>query len=245
MFCCPLRSSSARSWASASATRSPPPRRRRGCGWAACRRSGIGRRTASSSSSTAIVRSIFRCYAERGSVRLLKDELEARRIDSRSWTSASGRLVGGKPFLTRRALPDFAEPYLSRIRIAGNKAASSRSLTSADCGYACQKPEASSARRETTLQREIAVKNVSLGIFDPARCRRNHDFLGGFPPKPRSVLRNRQGIPRLSRVSSRAREGKPHGVRLITAEYDPLRDARARRQEIGAGRFSGATMDRP
>src|SRR5215472_18380244 len=32
--------------------------------------------------------------------------------------------------LTRRALPDFAEPYPSRIRIAGNKAASSRSLTS-------------------------------------------------------------------------------------------------------------------
>ena len=28
----------------------------------------------------------------------LKDELAARRIDSRSWTSASGRLVGGKPF---------------------------------------------------------------------------------------------------------------------------------------------------
>src|SRR5215470_14080621 len=35
------------------------------------------------------------------------------------------------PALTRCALPDFAEPYLSRIRIAGNKAASSRSLTSA------------------------------------------------------------------------------------------------------------------
>src|SRR5262244_1099100 len=33
--------------------------------------------------------------------------------------------------LTRCALLDFAEPYLSRIRIAGNKAASSRSLTSA------------------------------------------------------------------------------------------------------------------
>src|SRR5215813_8898886 len=69
-----------------------------------------------------------------------------------------------------------------------------------------------SARRETTLQRGIAVKNVSfgifdpsLGIFDPARCRPNPDFWGGFPPKPRSVLRNRQGIPRLSGVSSRAR----------------------------------------
>ena len=41
-----------------------------------------------------IVCSIFRRYADLGSVRLLKDELEARRIDA----SASGRLVGGKPF---------------------------------------------------------------------------------------------------------------------------------------------------
>jgi site-specific DNA recombinase len=45
-----------------------------------------------------IVRSIFRRYAELGSVRLLKDELEARGIKSQSWTSASGRLWGGKPF---------------------------------------------------------------------------------------------------------------------------------------------------
>ena len=51
-FCCLSRSSSARSSASASATRSPP-RRRKGCGWAACRRSGIGCTTTSSSSSTA------------------------------------------------------------------------------------------------------------------------------------------------------------------------------------------------
>ena len=48
-------------------------------------------------------------------------------------------------------------------------------LGPADCGYPCQKPEASSARRETTLQREIAVKNVSLGIFDPS--------LGIFDPQ--------------------------------------------------------------
>src|SRR5215471_13669237 len=88
----------------------------------------------------------------------------------------------------------------------------------ADCGYPCQKPEASSARRETTLQREIAMKNVSLGIFDPslgifdpARCRRNPDVWVVFRPKTRSVLRNRRGIPRLSRVSSRAREGKTRG----------------------------------
>jgi site-specific DNA recombinase len=45
-----------------------------------------------------IVRSIFRRYAELGSVRLLKAELEAQGRKSKSWTSAAGRPIGGKPF---------------------------------------------------------------------------------------------------------------------------------------------------
>jgi site-specific DNA recombinase len=45
-----------------------------------------------------IVRFIYRRYAELGSVRLLKDELEARGIRSKLRTSASGRISGGKPF---------------------------------------------------------------------------------------------------------------------------------------------------
>jgi hypothetical protein len=45
-----------------------------------------------------IVRSIFRRYAELGSVQLLKEELDARRINSKSWTSAAGRVIGGKSF---------------------------------------------------------------------------------------------------------------------------------------------------
>src|SRR5215813_12564873 len=45
-----------------------------------------------------IVRTVFRRYAELGSVRLLKDELEAQGIKSKSWTSASGRQIGDKPF---------------------------------------------------------------------------------------------------------------------------------------------------
>jgi site-specific DNA recombinase len=45
-----------------------------------------------------IVRAIFRRYAELGSVRLLRDELAARGIKSKSWTSAAGRLIGDKPF---------------------------------------------------------------------------------------------------------------------------------------------------
>jgi site-specific DNA recombinase len=45
-----------------------------------------------------IVRAIFRRYAELGSVRLLKEELDARGVKSKSSTSASGRLRGGKPF---------------------------------------------------------------------------------------------------------------------------------------------------
>jgi DNA invertase Pin-like site-specific DNA recombinase len=43
------------------------------------------------------VRLIFRRYAAIGSVRLLGDELEARGITSKSWTSASGKSWGGKP----------------------------------------------------------------------------------------------------------------------------------------------------
>jgi DNA invertase Pin-like site-specific DNA recombinase len=45
-----------------------------------------------------IVHFIFHRYAELGSVRLLKNELEARGIKSKSWITASGRRVGGKPF---------------------------------------------------------------------------------------------------------------------------------------------------
>ena len=45
-----------------------------------------------------LVRSIFRRYAELGSVRSLKEELDARGINSKSWTSAAGRVLGGKPF---------------------------------------------------------------------------------------------------------------------------------------------------
>src|ERR1700720_1466271 len=45
-----------------------------------------------------IVRFIFRRYAELGSVRWLRDELEAVSIQSKLRTSASGGISGGKPF---------------------------------------------------------------------------------------------------------------------------------------------------
>src|SRR6201997_3511156 len=44
------------------------------------------------------VRLIFRRYAELGSVRLLQAALEAQGRKSKSWTSAAGRLIGGRPF---------------------------------------------------------------------------------------------------------------------------------------------------
>src|SRR5215471_5053352 len=61
----------------------------------------------------------YRCYSRYARVKAvtlttpLKDELEARRIDSRSWTSASGRLVGGKPF-SRGALYLILQNRISR-----------------------------------------------------------------------------------------------------------------------------------
>jgi len=86
------------------------------------------------------------CNANAGKIAALASPAQngrADRIDSRSWTSASGRLVGGKPFSRGALYLILPEPYLSRIRIAGNKAASS-------------------ASRQTTLQQEIAVKNVAI-----------------------------------------------------------------------------------
>src|ERR1700724_3701707 len=44
------------------------------------------------------VRYIFRRHAELGSIRLLKEELDAQGLNSRGRTSTSGRLWGGKPF---------------------------------------------------------------------------------------------------------------------------------------------------
>jgi site-specific DNA recombinase len=49
------------------------------------------------------VRHIFRRYAELGSVRLLKEVLDAAGIRSKSWISAAGRRWGGKP-IARGAL---------------------------------------------------------------------------------------------------------------------------------------------
>src|SRR5215831_15912787 len=95
MSYCRLRSSSARSLASAFATRSPPL-------WMG----GVvplGYRVEDHKlvvvdSEAEIVHMMFRRYAELGSVRLLNEDLEARGIKSKSWTSASGRRIGGKPF---------------------------------------------------------------------------------------------------------------------------------------------------
>src|SRR5215472_13141697 len=42
-----------------------------------------------------LARAIFRRYAELGLVRLLKNDLDARGINSKAWTSASGRITGG------------------------------------------------------------------------------------------------------------------------------------------------------
>src|ERR1700724_1958546 len=49
------------------------------------------------------VRHVFQRYAALGSVRLLKEELDAHGIRSKRWTSAAGRRWGGKP-LARGAL---------------------------------------------------------------------------------------------------------------------------------------------
>ena len=60
-----------------------------------------------------IVRFIFRRYAELGSVRWLRDELEARSIRSKLRTSAAGAHLGWQAIRPRCALSDAAESHLS------------------------------------------------------------------------------------------------------------------------------------
>ena len=66
-----------------------------------------------------VVRALFRRYAELGSVRLLQEELKARGITSRSLTSASGRVRGGKPF-SRGALYLLLQNRIYRGEIVHN-----------------------------------------------------------------------------------------------------------------------------
>src|ERR1700720_137085 len=67
-----------------------------------------------------IVRLIFRRHAELGSVRWLRDELEALSIQSKLRTSASGRISGGKPF-ARGALYLMLQNRIYRGEIVHNQ----------------------------------------------------------------------------------------------------------------------------
>jgi site-specific DNA recombinase len=71
-------------------------------------------------SEAGIVRFIFRRYAELGSVRLLKDELEAQSVRSKLRTTASGRISGGKPF-ARGALYLMLQNRIYRGEIVHNQ----------------------------------------------------------------------------------------------------------------------------
>ncbi|MGC1890873.1 MAG: recombinase family protein, partial [Stellaceae bacterium] len=67
-----------------------------------------------------IVRFIFRRYTQLGSVRLLKDELEAQSVRSKLRTIGSGRISGGKPFV-RGALYLMLQNRIYRGEIVHNQ----------------------------------------------------------------------------------------------------------------------------
>ena len=85
-----------------------------------------------------IVRAIFRRYAELGSVRLLKEELEARRVKEQVMDERLGSPDRRQAILARCALPDTAEPSLSgRDRSQGTipPRRTPADYRSADVGY--------------------------------------------------------------------------------------------------------------
>ena len=121
---CPSPSSSARSLASASATRSPP-RRRRACGWAASRALGYDvkdRKLIVNEAEAETVRMIFRRYLELGSVRELKAALDAEGVISKRRTAADGSPYGGQAF-SRGALYQMLQNRVYRGEIVHKGAA--------------------------------------------------------------------------------------------------------------------------
>src|SRR5207244_2399119 len=100
MCCCPLPSSSGRSPANGSVTKSPP-RRRRACGWAVTRRSATTRaeRTLVINSAEAeTVRCIFALYRELGCVRRVKEEADRLGLITKRSMTAKGSERGGRSF---------------------------------------------------------------------------------------------------------------------------------------------------
>src|ERR1700737_4156469 len=100
MCCCPLPSSSGRSPANGSVTRSPP-RKRRACGWAALCRSAMTPPTAPSSSTLprprrSAISSHF--IVTLGCVRRVKEETDRLGLMTKRSTTAKGTERGGKPF---------------------------------------------------------------------------------------------------------------------------------------------------
>src|SRR3984893_6480844 len=91
MSFCPLPSSSGKSPANASATRSPRPRKR-ACGWAACRPWVVN------DDEARIVVEIYRRYLALKSVHALRDELADAGIKSKRRTRPEGAAYGGQKF---------------------------------------------------------------------------------------------------------------------------------------------------
>jgi site-specific DNA recombinase len=66
------------------------------------------------------VREIFRCYQELGSVRLLKQELDRRGLQSKVRTAKNGVRSGGHSFYRGALYTVFRNPiYIGQIRLEG------------------------------------------------------------------------------------------------------------------------------
>src|SRR5438094_497449 len=118
MYCCPLPSSSARSPASGSATRSPP-RRRRACGWGGSVPLGYdasARTLVVNPAEAETVCRVFALYRELGYGRRVKEEADCLGLSTKRSTTASGTERGGKPFSRGHIYKLLSNPiYTGRI----------------------------------------------------------------------------------------------------------------------------------
>ena len=177
-----------------------------------------------------IVRSIFRRYAELGSVRLLKDELEARDIQSKLRTSACGARIGWQAILARCALPDAAEPHLSRRdrsqgTIPSWRTRADHRSAAVGCGPgpACQQRRRSATMAEKTRQPSLLAGMLFDG--DGNRMTPSHAVKKG--------TRYRYYVSRS--LITKDRTETSAGLRIPPAEIEQLVSSRVRRWLLDPG----------
>src|SRR5689334_25408209 len=174
MCCCRLPSSSGKSPVNASATRSPP-RRRRGCGWAETSRWAMTPTSALviNPAEAETVRRIFALYRELGCVRRVKEEADRLGLRTKSRTAANGTERGGKPFSRGHLYTLLSNPiYTGQIAHKGQLHPGQQPALIDDASWSIVRDQLAANTRNHRRRAKSAEPSLLAGLLVDARGER-------------------------------------------------------------------------